>query len=182
MSDLAWSGGGNAVSEGRDPKGAIVSLRYALHLAGMTKVLPWFANILINFPWVDRKTSEFRRFSSDTFLERMDSDKRTNRKSHKDVFYHLLGEGSEEGRQLSINALQADSRQVVTAGSDTTVSAVTFLFYCILRSPKHYERLQRTLDAAVPAHQPLDHDALVKLPLLDAYINEAMRVQYDQSI
>lgn len=113
MTDLAWGGGGDAVIQGHDPQGAIASLRYSLHLAGMTKVLPWFAQLLIKFPWVDQKTLEFRQFSSRMFLQRQQRGSEQDAKQ-KDVFYHLLGEGSEDGQRLSVNALQADSRQVVT--------------------------------------------------------------------
>ena len=66
----AWGGGGQAVQHGQDPNGAIASLRYSLHLAGMTKALPWFASVLIVFPWVEKKTREFRSFASRMFLER----------------------------------------------------------------------------------------------------------------
>lgn len=114
MTDLAWGGGGDALVEGRDPDGAIASLRYSLHLAGMTKALPWFASILIQFPWVERRTRTFRTFARDMFLRRKEQGEAAKGELQRDVFYHLLGEGTSEGRQLSIGALQADSRQVVT--------------------------------------------------------------------
>ncbi|KAF2092489.1 cytochrome P450 [Rhizodiscina lignyota] len=177
MTDLAWSGGGDAVLKGRDPDGAIASARYSLHIAGMTKVLPWLAKHLLGLPWIDSKTLEFRRFSSDMFVKRMNDKNNTDKESPKDVFYHLLSEGSEDGRQWSINALQADSRQVVTAGADTTVSAIAYLFFCLLRSPNHYKRLQKTIDTEFPHERPLEYDALAKLTLLDAYVNEALRLE-----
>jgi hypothetical protein len=114
MTDLAWGGGGDALVQGRDPDGAIASLRYSLHLAGMTKALPWFASILIQLPWVERRTRKFRTFARDMFLRRKEQGEAAKGELQRDVFYHLLGEGSAEGRQLSIGALQADSRQVVT--------------------------------------------------------------------
>jgi cytochrome P450 len=114
MTDLAWGGGGDALVKGRDPDGAIASLRYSLHVAGMTKALPWFANILLQFPWVERRTRKFRTFASEMFLRRKEKGETSKSELQKDVFYHLLGEGTSEGRQLSIGALQADSRQVVT--------------------------------------------------------------------
>lgn len=110
MTDLAWGGGGDAIIRGGDPDGAIASLRYSLHLAGMTKVLPWFGAYLTRLPWIKKKTRKFHEFSREMFLKRQ---ARGNSES-RDVFYYLLGEGSEEGRQLSIDALQADSRQAVT--------------------------------------------------------------------
>jgi hypothetical protein len=99
---------------GEDPNGAIASLRYSLHLAGMTKSLPWFASNLVRFPWVEVKTREFRGFASRMFLDRKARAESKAGENGRDVFYHLLGEGTEEGRKLSVGALQADSRQVVT--------------------------------------------------------------------
>jgi hypothetical protein len=114
MTDLAWGGGGHAIVEGRDPDGAIASLRYSLHLAGMTKALPWFASMLTRLPWVEKKTRMFRTFASDMFLGRKERGEAKKGEVGRDVFYHLLGEGTEEGRVISMGALQADSRQVVT--------------------------------------------------------------------
>jgi cytochrome P450 len=65
---------------------------------------------------------------------------------------------------------------ISSGGADTTVSAITYLFYCIIRSPQHYRGLRDAIDSAFPDSEPLSHDKLTKLPLLDAYINEAMRV------
>lgn len=180
MTDLAWGGGGDATLKGRDPEGAIASLRYSLHLAGLTKALPWFAQILIQLPWVEKKTREFKRFAKYMFESRAARGTSNEDKTSggHDVFYHLLGEGSPDGSQLSIGALQADSRQVVTGGADTTVSAITYLFYCLLCSPKHYKKLQSALDTLPKdAGGRVYYEDLAKLSLLEACINEAMRLQ-----
>jgi cytochrome P450 len=180
MTDLAWGGGGDATLQRHDPDGAIASLRYSLHLAGLTKALPWFAKILIKLPWVDSNTLKFRCFAKEMFESRQarGTSKEDEMTGGKDVFYHLLGEGSPEGRQLSIGALQADSRQVVTGGADTTVSAITYLFYCLLCSPAHYKKLQEALDVLTRDPEGrFSYDDLAKIPLLEAYINEAMRLQ-----
>lgn len=179
MTDLAWGGGGDATLKGHDPDGVIASLRYSLHLAGLTKALPWFAPILVQLPWVERKTAKFRSFAREMFEARRARGTRDqdNMAGAKDVFYHLLGEGSSE-RRLSVGALQADSRQVVTGGADTTVNAITYLFYCLLCSPTHYKKLQDALDV-LPRGKGgrFAYDDLAKMPLLEACINEAMRLQ-----
>ncbi|KIV99877.1 uncharacterized protein PV09_08544 [Verruconis gallopava] len=179
MTDLAWGGGGDAVIQGRDPSGAIASLRYSLHLAGMTKALPWFANVVTSLPWVERKTRMFRTFARDMFLKRKENGEAKAGQTGRDVFYHLLGEGTSEGRKLSIGALQADSRQVVTGGADTTVSAITYLFYHLLRQPPYYKQLQSELDrlAASSPDNELQYDTVQRFAVLDAYINEAMRLE-----
>jgi cytochrome P450 len=114
MVDLAWGGEGGAVIKGHDPDGAIASLRYSLHLAGMTKALPWFGSVLIKLPWIEQRTRMFKTFASSMFLDRKVKAETKAGENGRDVFYHLLGEGTTEGRILSIGALQADSRQVVT--------------------------------------------------------------------
>ncbi|KAJ9650828.1 hypothetical protein H2198_009876 [Neophaeococcomyces mojaviensis] len=180
MTDLAWGGGGDATLRGRDPDGAIASLRYSLHLAGLTKALPWFAKILIQLPSVERQTREFKRFAKYMFETRAAAGTSNEGKMTRetDVFYHLLGEGSPEGGQLSIGALQADSRQVVTGGADTTVSAITYLFYCLLCSLTHYKKLQAALDGLPKdTNGYFSYDDLAKLPFLEACISEAMRLQ-----
>jgi len=181
MTDLAWGGGGDATLRGRDPDGAIASLRYSLHLAGLTKALPWFAKILIQLPSVERQTREFKRFAKHMFETRAAAGTSQNKEKATDVFYHLLGEGNpDKTDQLSIGALQADSRQVVTGGADTTVSAITYLLYCLLCSPPHYAKLQSALDSLPkdPTNNGLfSHDDLAKHPILEASIAEAMRLQ-----
>lgn len=58
---------------------------------------------------------------------------------------------------------------------------MTALFYYLLSSPKHYKLLQAALDDLY-AQQNFEgrlheeFDALAKLPLLEACINEALRV------
>ena len=180
MTDLAWGGGGDATLKGRDPDGAIASLRYSLHLAGLTKALPWFAKILIQLPWVESQTREFKRFAKHMFETRASkyTTKEISPTSGHDVFHHLLGEGNQSGSNLTIGALQADSRQVVTGGADTTVSAITYLFYRLLCSPKQYKQLQTALDLLPrDTSGQFTHEDLAALPLLDAYIYEAMRLQ-----
>ena len=176
MTDLAWGGGGNATSTDNDPDGSIASLRYSLHLAGMTKALPWFAPLLTSLPWIASKTKAFRDFSRNMFLQRQSMGSSGEKKTN-DVFHHLLGESHADGLQLSVGALQADSRQVVTGGADTTVSAITYLFFCLLCSPDHYRKLQAALEEVPQTDDHFEHQQLSKCVLLDAYINEALRLQ-----
>jgi cytochrome P450 family 628 len=173
MTDLAWGGGGKAVLTKQDPDGAIASLRYSLHLAGMTKALPWFAPILTKLPWISRKTKSFHHFSRTMFLQRRQASGKTG-----DVFHHLLGEADPSGPHISEGALQADSRQVVTGGADTTVSAITYLLFHLLASPSHFADLRAALDELANEHsESITHATLAKCSLLDAYINESLRLQ-----
>ena len=41
--------------------------------------------------------------------------------------------------------LQADSRLIIVAGSDTTAAAFTFLFYYLAKDPRQVEKLREEL-------------------------------------
>lgn len=66
-----------------------------------------------------------------------------------------------------------------SGGADTTVSAITYLFYQLAASPFHYQLLQDQIDqlsASLP-NGKLTYEAVQKSEYVDAYINEAMRLQ-----
>jgi cytochrome P450 len=66
-----------------------------------------------------------------------------------------------------------------SGGADTTVSAITFLFYNILAFPNYYKQLQSHIDELSGAHPSgvLTYEAVQRSSILDAYINEAMRLE-----
>ena len=87
---------------------------------------------------------------------------------------------------------------MIVAGSDTTSTTLSGLFYYLLSSPHNYRRLQKEIDAAFPPGEgdPFDTLKLSELPFLNAvmyvplrfrhlafssltpiYRNEAMRLQ-----
>jgi cytochrome P450 len=66
-----------------------------------------------------------------------------------------------------------------SGGADTTVSAITYLFYNLLAFPHYYKELQSHIDelAAAQPNGVLTYDVVQRSPVLDAYINEAMRLE-----
>jgi cytochrome P450 len=66
-----------------------------------------------------------------------------------------------------------------SGGADTTVSAITFLFYNLLAFPHYYTQLQLHIDelAATQPNCVLTYEAIQRSSILDAYINEAMRLE-----
>jgi cytochrome P450 len=66
-----------------------------------------------------------------------------------------------------------------SGGADTTVSAITYLFYNLLAYPQYYKQLQSHIDelAAAQPNSVLTYEAVQRSPVLDAYINEAMRLE-----
>jgi len=57
----------------------------------------------------------------------------------------------------SLASVVADGALAIVAGADTTVSALSSLFYFLLSNPNHYKKLQEEVDAVYPpGSDPLD--------------------------
>jgi cytochrome P450 len=89
-----------------------------------------------------------------------------------DIFSHLL-DPKDEHVPLHLNA---DARLVIVAGSDTTASTLTWVFYELVKNPELFKRLQKAIDEAVGDKELLDCDDLKDIPLLDGVINETLRL------
>jgi cytochrome P450 len=66
-----------------------------------------------------------------------------------------------------------------SGGADTTVSAITYLFYHLASNPHYYKQLQSRVDD-LAAQQPngvLTYEATQRSTIIDAFINEAMRLE-----
>jgi len=62
----------------------------------------------------------------------------------------------------------------IIAGSDTTSSAISNLFYYLLCNPKAYERLQCEIDEL--GEDAMDYAKQAHMPYLNASINESLRL------
>ena len=84
--------------------------------------------------------------------------------------------GTEPTRQEWLQ-LHGDSRAIIIAGSDTTATTLTFLFYYITREPHHQTRLREELLPFVDANGDANPADLQDLPYLNGCINETFRLQ-----
>lgn len=69
-------------------------------------------------------------------------------------------------------SLNGDAQLIVVAGSDTTAAVLTHAFFHLAQDLVLARRLQSEFDA-LPS---LEHDHLSTVPLLDAVLNETMRL------
>jgi len=71
---------------------------------------------------------------------------------------------------------------VIAAGADTTRLVLATLFMFMLRSSHLYTELQQALDLALVGEEVVpSHEALANIPLLDAYLNETLRVRQEEA-
>lgn len=97
----------------------------------------------------------------------------------KDLFFHLLDEDGSSGHEpLSDATLCMDAVVALIAGSDTTSTAASNVFYYLLTNPDVLDLLRKELDSSISADVEYpDMSLLTKLPFLNAVINETMRLK-----
>ncbi|KAH8925689.1 cytochrome P450 [Atractiella rhizophila] len=107
--------------------------------------------------------------------------KRFERKLHKDIIYYVLGQDPGEVlKPENLSTTVGNAFLVLGAGTDTTLSTMTFLFYYLLREPHYYQKLQSDVDIVYGSagdFQTLNADQLGTCLYLEACINEALRLQ-----
>lgn len=89
----------------------------------------------------------------------------------KDLFYHLMDEGGVEKVKPTVAEVLSDGGLAIIAGSDTTSTVLSGLFYHLLRQPDVYCRLQSEVDTVFPMKdgEPFDAHKLEKdMPYLNA--------------
>jgi cytochrome P450 len=65
--------------------------------------------------------------------------------------------------------VRADGDLAIIAGSDTTATTLTVIWYYLLLEPAKFDRLRREVDAHFPpGEEPLDFTRMVNMPFLNA--------------
>jgi cytochrome P450 len=89
-----------------------------------------------------------------------------------DVFSHLIDDTTEEiPKQLN-----ADSRLMIVAGSDTTHATLTWLVWELCTHKDAQAKLRRITDDLAPGKSFLDVEDVAHCPHLDGAINESLRL------
>ena len=92
-----------------------------------------------------------------------------------DLFGYLVGEDQKEKSPINMHELDADVRSVIVAGSDTTASTLAFAIEYLARYPAIMKQLQ---DEVEPFRgKDVNPQELVNLPILNALINETLRLR-----
>ncbi|KAI1370979.1 cytochrome P450 [Hypoxylon crocopeplum] len=157
---------------------------------------PWLGHICLALaPYVPLVTQKWNRIFKwaaemcDELLERGGgaSDENNDRKNYDNAFSHFVRSARRENDEESIDrlALYGDAFAVAVAGTHTTSAVLTMLCYVLAQKPELQDELRKeivatgilkTSDQDNPLKEEIDIEALGKLPLMDACINETMRV------
>ncbi|KAL1654432.1 hypothetical protein SLS61_003033 [Didymella pomorum] len=89
-----------------------------------------------------------------------------------DIFSWLLDPNSPDVPR----ELNADSRLLIVAGSDTTAATLSFIAYEFCKNLDVQAKLREVIDAAAHGKDHLDVQDVQNIPYLDGVINEALRL------
>jgi cytochrome P450 family 628 len=158
--------------------------------------IPWLAHIVHSFapyvPILSKKWNEAVNWASDACEERIQRETRKNTepssaKNRVDAFTRFIASAVRDADSSSLNrdSLCGDAFSFTVAGSHSTAATLTVICYELSRDPS----LQRELRAEVmdvgvmertrqgaEIEKVLNIDSLRHLRLLDACINEALRL------
>ncbi|KAL5498761.1 hypothetical protein ACEPAH_2116 [Sanghuangporus vaninii] len=174
MGDMAFGGGFELMRDGGDKDGIWTIIESGLRNASILQHIPWLIPLLRKFPFLTKAGVEIRQFGQRRALAR-----KVNGSLTKDLFYHLIDEEHVEPVPPTDKEIISDGVLAIIAGSDTTSTTLSGLFYYLLSNPLEYKRLQNEIDTAFPPGEgdPFDTTKLAEMPFLNAVINESMRLQ-----
>lgn len=150
---------------------------------------PWLGQICLAWapyvPFISQKWTRALGWAAETCDAKLE--RASSGIGNHDVFSHFIETAFKEGDTESLNrlALYGDAFAVIVAGSHTVALVLTFLFYELAQQPALQEALRSEIDASAAIrsregkHGPrveLNMSALEQLPLLNACINEVLRL------
>ncbi|KAF7789587.1 hypothetical protein EIP86_000533 [Pleurotus ostreatoroseus] len=158
------------MQSGTDVGGLWQTIENGTTAAAYISHIPWIFPILMSLPGADK---EMRKMQA---LGKYCAERRVEKgSSSKDLFYYLTEEETLNSSKAASGA--GDGLLAIIAGSDTAATALTHIWYFLLRNPNCLFQLRKEIDETFPVgHETFDFSKQADLPYLNACINEAMRL------
>ncbi|KAF1808400.1 putative cytochrome P450 [Eremomyces bilateralis CBS 781.70] len=166
MGDIGFSRSFGMLEKGKEDQ-VIKDLHGSMEPLGIFRDIAWFTNLLLRLPVIQKTLKDFMKWTSHVL-----KDRKKVTPDKPDIFSWLL-DPTEEEIPLHLNA---DTRLVIVAGSDTTASTLTWLMYELCKHPDQLHKLQAEIDRVAGEKTFLTCEDVENSPLLDGYISEALRL------
>lgn len=178
MGDLTFNEGFNMLEDSEYTpwvKTIFGSVRAATFMLGL-QAYSWVTRFLVNSfarynPMVLREQQENWKYCTDRVDRRL---RRTP--DHPDLWSKVLekSKGPEEG--LSLEEQYSNAFLFMTAGTETTATALSGTTYYLLRNPECLEKLTQEIRSAFSTLRDLDLHVLEGMEYLDAVLQEGLRM------
>ncbi|KAH9990628.1 high nitrogen upregulated cytochrome P450 monooxygenase 2 [Russula compacta] len=170
MGDMAFGGVFDLMKHGSDIIGIRNLLRAGVRNLSTFSQVPWALPYMNRLPGSVHHVTRAREFAHAKVSKRLQMGSK-----RKDLYYYLSGE-DQDARTMP-GQTGADGLLAIVAGSDTTSTTLTALFYHLILNPTALERLRNEVEKEFPCgEEPSDATKLGQMPWLNACINEAMRL------
>jgi len=137
--------------------------------------LPWFEDFS-HLIGLNKTAKANHGFAKQSVLNR-----KQNGSAKKDLFYYLLDEAGLLSKPLSLPTLINEATLAIIAGSDTTGTTLSNIFYFLLSNPEIYAKLQSEVEKEFPKGSDILADSsgkiLRNMKYLNAVINETLRLR-----
>lgn len=172
MGHMAFGTGFDMVRTGADVNGVWTTLEKTLSITTVVAHVPWIFTYLRLLPGAAKRRDRSFAIAAEYVSRRVKEGANV-----KDLYYHLTDEEGLEPVKPSREIVYSDGLLAVIAGSDTTATTLTGLWYYLLGDPERFERLRNEVDTYFPpGEEPLDFTRMVNMPYLNACINETLRL------
>jgi cytochrome P450 family 628 len=172
MGDLTFGKSFGAL-ENQHTHWAITSIRDSNQALGLLGPVPWLIHTMTKLPNFLNPMYKLLLFSEKSVEERRRMDP-----SEPDIMSYLLdGDKFFDDPALEYQLFTGDARLLVIGGSDTTATALSFLFYYLAADPSLQQNALEELKAhGLTASEDIDVQVVQDLPYLNALINEILRL------
>ncbi|CAH0047650.1 unnamed protein product [Clonostachys solani] len=167
MEDLAFNKNSNMIRHGEEAY-IFQTIRTDMFNIAFFAHLPWLLPFLKRTPLLNWNYIKFWNWIQNQINER-----RKNEPDQPDIFSWLLANYDKgEKTQRDDWNLHGDAQLIVIAGSDSVAATLTHIFYELA----YDANLTRSLQSAFDALPSLENSDLTNVALLDAVINETLRL------
>ncbi|RDB27710.1 hypothetical protein Hypma_003304 [Hypsizygus marmoreus] len=171
MGDMGFSGGFETMNDGEDKEGWLHTLGLGVIFVSATGQVPWLRSLLQMLP----QRGPIETFHTFTENKIKEVKARATPEIRRDILGTLLD--SNSGAELTKDEAAADATLIVVGATDTSVQTVLTFFRYICVDIATRDRLQKELDSVfLNDAEDVDVPALMRLPYLDACVQEALRI------
>ncbi|TVY35049.1 Cytochrome P450 monooxygenase [Lachnellula subtilissima] len=172
MGDMAFGQSFDMMKSG-EKHSVIEILQEGMKPIGVLTPIAWMIPLLLDIPGLGGGIKDFIQYNKDRVAFRKE-----NIPEKRDLFSWLIDAEKQSNDPIHKDArwLWGDSALIIVAGSDTTATTLTHIFYHLARSPKVSSALRKELEAFYQPGSESEFKDLQEAPYLNGVINESLRL------